>query len=74
MSTLFLAIPLTIFVLFILPVWLWLHYNNRNGGQQLSANERQHLIKLLEDTQQMQSRIRTLEQILDTEHPEWRNR
>ncbi|MBN1004554.1 envelope stress response membrane protein PspB, partial [Klebsiella pneumoniae] len=28
MSMLFLAIPLTLFVLFVLPVWLWLHYNN----------------------------------------------
>ncbi|PLK80944.1 envelope stress response membrane protein PspB, partial [Klebsiella pneumoniae] len=27
MSMLFLAIPLTLFVLFVLPVWLWLHYN-----------------------------------------------
>nr|EFO2615567.1 envelope stress response membrane protein PspB [Escherichia coli] len=25
MSALFLAIPLTIFVLFVLPIWLWLH-------------------------------------------------
>ncbi|EOF6156204.1 envelope stress response membrane protein PspB, partial [Enterobacter hormaechei] len=27
MSALFLAIPLTIFVLFVLPIWLWLHYS-----------------------------------------------
>ncbi len=33
MSALFLAIPLTIFVLFVAPIWLWLHYSNkRNGG------------------------------------------
>ena len=31
MSALFLAIPLTIFVLFVLPIWLWLHYSNRSG-------------------------------------------
>ncbi len=31
MSMLFLAIPLTLFVLFVLPVWLWLHYNNRSA-------------------------------------------
>lgn len=30
MSALFLAIPLTIFVLFVLPIWLWLHYSNRS--------------------------------------------
>lgn len=31
MSALFLAIPLTIFVLFVLPIWLWLHYSNRSS-------------------------------------------
>ena len=29
MGALFLAIPLTIFVLFVLPIWLWLHYSNQ---------------------------------------------
>ena len=29
MSALFLAIPLTIFVLFVLPIWLWLHYSGK---------------------------------------------
>ena len=36
MSALFLAIPLTIFVLFVLPIWLWLHYSNRSGRSELS--------------------------------------
>ncbi|MFZ1874451.1 MAG: envelope stress response membrane protein PspB, partial [Chania sp.] len=27
MSALLLAIPLTIFVLFVAPIWLWLHYS-----------------------------------------------
>ena len=35
MSMLFLAIPLTLFVLFVLPVWLWLHYNNRGANGSL---------------------------------------
>ncbi|NAH76036.1 envelope stress response membrane protein PspB, partial [Escherichia coli] len=30
MSALFLAIPLTGLVLFILPIWFWLHYSNRS--------------------------------------------
>ena len=42
MSALFLAIPLTIFVLFVLPIWLWLHYSNRSGrsefGEQLPSS------------------------------------
>lgn len=29
MAFVFLGIPLTIFVLFVLPIWLWLHYNSQ---------------------------------------------
>ncbi|SUG05583.1 phage shock protein B [Salmonella enterica subsp. enterica serovar Pullorum] len=43
MSALFLAIPLTIFVLFVLPIWLWLHYSNRAGRGELSQSEQQTL-------------------------------
>ncbi|MDI7491353.1 envelope stress response membrane protein PspB [Cronobacter dublinensis] len=73
MSALFLAIPLTLFVLFVLPVWLWLHYSNRSGRDALSQSEQQRLAQLNEEAQHMRERIRTLEQILDAEHPNWRN-
>ena len=34
MAFVFLGIPLTIFVLFVLPIWLWLHYNSqREAGR-----------------------------------------
>lgn len=46
MSALFLAIPLTIFVLFVLPIWLWLHYSNRAGRGELSQSEQQRLLQL----------------------------
>lgn len=72
MSALFLAIPLTIFVLFVAPVWLWLHYSNRSSGE-LNANERQRLAQLTEESRRMRERIQSLEQILDAEHPNWRN-
>ena len=73
MSALFLAIPLTIFLFFVAPLWLWLHYSNRSGGAQLSAAERQKLMQLTEETRQMRDRIQSLEQILDAEHTGWRN-
>ncbi|WP_118985933.1 envelope stress response membrane protein PspB [Photorhabdus sp. CRCIA-P01] len=70
MGSIFLGIPLTIFVLFVLPIWLWLHYNSRNSNQsQLDQHEIQHLA---ERVQHMQARIKTLEDILDAEHPNWR--
>ncbi|BET43511.1 envelope stress response membrane protein PspB [Atlantibacter hermannii] len=73
MSALFLAIPLTIFVLFVAPIWLWLHYSNRSSRSELTQNEQQRLAQLTEEARRMRERIQSLEQILDAEHPNWRN-
>ncbi|MGK3141890.1 envelope stress response membrane protein PspB [Pantoea sp. C2G6] len=72
MSALFLAIPLTIFVLFVAPIWLWLHYNKGNGGSELSQSEIQRLQRVTLEAQRMRERIDALEAILDAEHPNWR--
>ena len=69
MSALFLAIPLTIFVLFVLPIWLWLHYSNRSGRSELSQSEQQRLAQLADEAKRMRERIQALESILDAEHP-----
>ena len=74
MSALLLAIPLTIFVLFVLPIWLWLHYSNRSSRGELSQNEQQRLVQLSEQANKMRERIQALEDILDAEHPNWRDR
>ncbi len=70
----FLAIPLTLFVLFVLPVWLWLHYNNRGANGSLTQNEQQRLLQLTDDAKRMRERIQALEAILDAEHPNWRDK
>ncbi len=74
MSALFLAIPLTIFVLFVLPIWLWLHYSNRSGRDELSQSEQQRLAQLADEAKRMRERIQALESLLDAEHPNWRDR
>ena len=74
MSALFLAIPLTLFILFVLPVWLWLHYNNRASRGALNQNEQQRLLQLTDEATRMRERIQALEDILDAEHPNWRDR
>ena len=74
MSTLFLAIPLTLFILFVLPVWLWLHYNNRASRGALNQNEQQRLLQLTDEATRMRERIQALEDILDAEHPNWRDK
>ncbi|WP_074013391.1 envelope stress response membrane protein PspB [Candidatus Sodalis sp. SoCistrobi] len=68
-----LAIPLTIFILFVAPVWLWLHYNSRRQqGSRLGQQDAQRLTQLTRDAERMQARIQALEDILDAEHPNWR--
>ena len=74
MSALFLAIPLTIFVLFVLPIWLWLHYSNGSSRGELSHSEQQRLAQLSSEPNKMRERIQALEAILDAEHPNWRER
>lgn len=74
MSALFLAIPLTLFVLFVLPVWIWLHYNNHSRNSGLGQNEQQRLLQLSDEAQRMRERIQALEAILDAEHPNWREK
>ncbi|PHM28586.1 envelope stress response membrane protein PspB [Xenorhabdus budapestensis] len=71
MANIFLGIPLILFVLFVLPIWLWLHYSHQNRGK-LENNEIQRLEQLAENARRMQERIKTLEDILDAEHPNWR--
>jgi len=68
-----LAIPLTVFLLFVAPVWLWLHYNSRRRqGSLLQAQDARRLAQLTEDARRMQTRIQALEDILDAEYPDWR--
>ncbi|MDR0807153.1 MAG: envelope stress response membrane protein PspB [Enterobacteriaceae bacterium] len=70
-----LAIPLTLFILFIVPVWLWLHYRNKQSDSgQLNQQEMQQLAKLTDNVQKMKERIQVLEEILDEEQPNWRQR
>lgn len=61
-------------MLFVLPIWLWLHYSNRSSRGELSQNEQQRLVDLNAEAQRMRERIQTLEDILDAEHPNWRDR
>lgn len=69
------AIPLTLFIVFIAPIWLWLHYSNRSSnGVEITQQESQRLAQLVQQAQQMQERIQTLEEILDAQHPNWKAR
>ncbi|PKF50543.1 envelope stress response membrane protein PspB [Enterovibrio nigricans] len=75
MSMAFLSIPLVVFLVFVAPLWLWLHYRSkRQVGQGLSSDEFEQLQALADRAEVLQSRIESLERILDEEAPNWRHK
>lgn len=69
------ALPLSIFCIFVAPLWLLLHYRSkRKLDQGLTEQEREQLQQLSGKAVQMKQRIETLEKILDAETPGWRSK
>jgi phage shock protein B len=67
--------PTVIFLLFVAPIWIIMHYRSkRRSRHELTARERELLEQLLEQAERMADRIETLEAILDSETPDWRRR
>lgn len=65
--------PLIVFLIFIAPLWLVLHYRSkRQINQGLSEEEYKQLNELSELADKMADRIHTLETILDAENAKWR--
>jgi phage shock protein B len=62
-------------VVIVVPLALILHYVTRwRETKGLSREDSRLLEELWQDTQRMESRINTLEAILDDEVPQWRKR
>ncbi|MDN3698543.1 MULTISPECIES: envelope stress response membrane protein PspB [Vibrio] len=73
MSSFFIAGPLIVFLIFVAPLWLFLHYRGKRKSENgLSSEDYQRLQTLSEKAESMQSRVETLERILDAESPNWR--
>ncbi|QUM76091.1 envelope stress response membrane protein PspB [Moritella sp. 24] len=71
----FIQIPLTVFLVFVAPLWLILAYRSkRQTNQGLSKKDQANLETLISRTEQLQDRIISLELILDEESPKWRER
>ena len=69
------GVPMILFMLFVAPTWLVLHYRGkRQINKGLSENDYKDLQILAEKAEQMSERIKTLETILDTEAPQWRQK
>ncbi len=70
-----LVAPIIIFMVLVAPIWLILHYRSkRQVSKGLSEDEFAQLNELIRTADKMGQRIETLEKILDSESPDWRNR
>ncbi|MFT5881163.1 MAG: phage shock protein B [Moritella sp.] len=75
MSMSFIIGPIIVFLVVVAPLWLILHYRSqRQTSLGLSGEEHEQLQALVSRAEQMQERIVTLEQILDAEAPQWRQK
>ncbi|HEY5715777.1 MAG TPA: envelope stress response membrane protein PspB [Psychromonas sp.] len=71
----YIAIPLSVFFIFVAPLWLFLHYRSqKQTSKGLSAADQERLQALVKRTEEMQKRIDSLESILDNEAPHWREK
>ncbi|MEP7706181.1 envelope stress response membrane protein PspB [Paraglaciecola sp. 25GB23A] len=67
--------PIIIFMIFVAPIWLILHYRSKKQmNQGLSQDEYATLQELADRAEKMADRIHTLESILDAEAPQWRSK
>lgn len=73
-------VPIIVFMTVVAPLWLILHYRamarrDKMGLAAPSSPEEQELMsRMISLLEKMEGRIVTLEKILDSEHPRWRER
>ena len=68
-----LFVPMVLFMVIVAPTWIVMHYRSVNrSSSQLSEEDRQSLEAMLVAVDQMANRIKSLESILEADHPNWR--
>jgi phage shock protein B len=77
------AVPLIVLIAVVGPVWVVFHYitvwkrmkaEQRPQSPEQTARERQAVADLKQRAKRLESRVETLERLLDAEVAEWRNR
>lgn len=64
-----------IFCIFVAPLWLIMHYTTkRRQAQSLTREDEKLLADLWQLANKMESRVKSLETILDTRAPGWRDK
>jgi len=68
-----LFVPIVVFLVIVAPIWIIAHYITRwRQTRMLSSEDEKLLAELWNSVDRMESRINTLERILDAEVADWR--
>jgi phage shock protein B len=68
-----LFVPLIVFLVIVAPIWIIAHYVTRwRQTRMLSSEDEKLLAELWNSVDKMESRINSLERILDAEVADWR--
>ena len=68
-------LPIILFLTVVAPVWVIAHYAVKwRNAKTLSREDEDLLADLWATAEKMETRIRTLEKILDDEAPKWRDK
>lgn len=68
-----LFVPTVLFMVIVAPIWIVMHYRSVNSSSRsLSEEDREALDDMLATVDKLGDRIKSLESILDADHPKWR--
>jgi len=69
----FLFVPMIVFMIFVAPIWIFMHYRSINrSSQSLNEEDRETVDSMLATIDKLQDRIHALESLLDADQPDWR--
>jgi phage shock protein B len=69
----FMFVPTILFMVVVAPMWITMHYRSLSrSSRSLSREDRESIDHMLETVDKLTDRIDTLEQLLDADHPDWR--
>ncbi len=69
----FMFVPTILFLLIVAPMWITMHYRSiRQSSRSLNTEDKALIEHMLETVDKLTQRIGALEEILDADHPQWR--
>ena len=75
MTAAFITGPVIVFLIFVAPLWLFLHYRGKRKSEHgLTSEDFERLESLTVKAESLKKRVDTLERILDSESPSWRHK